>query len=136
MKMIALAIGIVVVGLAGYVYYMQAVANPAVARELREDPMGDRAKRVMLLRLPSGREIPVNYLREGEYVYAGADGRWWTELRGDGADVELLIQGEELSGKGRAIEDDPERRRDVFSRLRPNAIPFAGVLVAIELDVP
>ena len=54
---------------------MDRFVNPGVAEELRAEPDGDRAQKVMLLTLPSGREIPVNYLREGDRVYAGADGR-------------------------------------------------------------
>jgi hypothetical protein len=52
------------------------VANARVAENLRSDPNGERAARVMLLRLPDGSELPVNYLREGDLVFAGADGRW------------------------------------------------------------
>ena len=50
-------------------------------------PNGERARKVMLLTLPSGRELPVNYLREGDRVYAGADGRWWRELAAGNAPV-------------------------------------------------
>jgi hypothetical protein len=32
---------------------------------------------LLLLTMPDGRQIPVNYLREGNLVFAGADGRWW-----------------------------------------------------------
>ena len=67
-------------------------------------------------------------------LYAGADGTWWKELRGAGAHVTLLVQGEEITGHGRAIEDDPDRRTDVFSRLRPNAVSWAGTLVAVAID--
>ena len=57
--------------------YFALVTNEKVARELREVPDGERAARVMLLTFPDGRELPVNYLREGNQVFAGADGRWW-----------------------------------------------------------
>jgi hypothetical protein len=133
MKVALIAIVVLAGLVAGYVAYTAAIANPRVAQELREHPDGERARKVMLLTLPSGRTIPVNYLREGDVVYAGADGRWWRELRGQGARVELLIQGETLSGVARAVEDRPEHRADVFSRLRPNALKFAGTLVEIEL---
>lgn len=108
--------------------------NAAVVEELRAEPDGERAKKVMALTLPSGRTIPVNYLREGDTVYAGADFPWWRELRPDGGRGSVLIQGETLPGYIRAIEDDPERRTEVFARLRPNAVPWWGVLVVVELD--
>ena len=108
--------------------------NPRVADELRNDPDGERARKVMLISLPSGREIPVNYLRDGETVYAGADGRWWKELRGEGGRGSVLIRGERLHGHMRAVEDDAELRSSVFARLRPTAPDMFGTLVVIELD--
>ena len=116
------------------------LANRSVTRELRALPQGERADRVMLLTLPSGRTIPVNYLREGDVVYAGADGRWWRELRGDGAPVALETRGETLRGHARAIENDPARTHDVFARLRPTVPSWLpdwlnGVLVEIRLHV-
>ncbi len=121
---------------AGYVGYATFVANPRVEREVREQPDGERARKVMLLTLPSGKTIPVNYLREGGVVYAGADGLWWRELRGEGAPVTMLVRGEMLAGHGRAIEDDPGLRADVFSRLRPTAPAFTGTLVQVEIAPP
>jgi hypothetical protein len=120
---------------AGYAVYMVRVANPRVERELREHPNGERARKVMLLTLPSGRTLPVNYLREGDSVYAAADGRWWRELRGQGAPVELLVRGEALVGQARAIEDDPDRRSAVFEVLRPSAPKLFGTLVQVDLAV-
>ena len=118
---------------AGYGVYMARVANPSVERELRENPEGERARKVMLITLPSGRTLPVNYLREGDTIYAGADGRWWHELRGEGASVGLLVRGETLVGRARAIEDDPDHRSAVFDRLRPSAPKIFGTLVQIDL---
>jgi hypothetical protein len=132
-------IGLAVVGVLGlslvsYAIYMQLVANPAVLLELRDDPSGERAKKVMVLALPSGKRIPVNYLREGELVFAGADGSWWKELAADGTDVELLIRGENLRGRARAVEDDPAYTLDVFKRLRPTSYRYlGGTLVEIRL---
>ena len=76
------------------------VGNPRVVAELRDDPQGERAGIVMLLGLPDGRELPVNYLREGNQVFAGADGRWWRPLRDGNAPVRLLIRGETFDGQG------------------------------------
>jgi hypothetical protein len=137
MKYAAIVIALLVVSILGYAAYMILIANPGTIRELRENPHGERAKRVMLISLPSGREIPVNYLRDGNRVYAGADGQWWKELRGEAREVGVLIQGQSLRGQGISIEDDPQYRRDVFERLRPTAPDFTGgTLVVIEITPP
>ena len=133
MKYTLILIFTLLVLVASYLAYAAFITNPRVERELRESPNGERARKVMLLTLPSGRTIPVNYLRDGEVVYAGADGRWWRELRGEGAPVQLLLRGETRAGRGRAIEDDPDHRADVFGRLRPTAPKFTGTLVQIDL---
>jgi hypothetical protein len=108
--------------------------NPRVIRELREEPEGERAQKVMLLTLPSGKALPVNYLRDGATVYAAADFPWWRELRGEGGRGSVLIRGETFHGHVRVVEDDPELRESVFARLRPTAPRWMGTLVVIELD--
>jgi hypothetical protein len=131
-------LGIVLVGgvvlLVGGAFVYSWWMNPRVIRELREDPQGERAQEVMLLTLPSGKALPVNYLRDGDTVYAAADFPWWRELRGEGGRGSVLIRGETLHGRIRAVEDDPELRDSVFSRLRPTAPRWLGTLVVIELD--
>ncbi len=114
--------------------WVSSLLNARVVRELREQPDGERARKVMLLTLPSSKALPVNYLREGKRVYAGADFPWWRELRGEGGAVRVLIRGETLEGHGRAVEDDPALRASVFERLRPTAPSFLGTLVVISLD--
>ena len=128
-------IGVVVLALLalGAWLYGERVANPRVIRELLEDPDGERARKVMLLTLPSGRRIPVNYWREGDRVYAGADGRWWRELVG-GAPVTVVVRGAELRGQARAVTDDPDYTKRIFAELRPNALPGFGTLIEIQLD--
>ena len=133
MKYVLIAVVVLLLLVGSYAAYMNRVANPSVERELHEDPDGERVAKVMLITLPSGRTLPVNYLREGETVYAAADGRWWRQLRGEGAPVELLVLGETLAGHARAIEDDPDHRSAVFDRLRPSAPKLFGTLVQIEL---
>ena len=118
----------------GYWLYAEQIANPRVVRELIENPDGERAGRVMLLTLPGGRRIPVNYLREHSMVYAAADGRWWKKLVGDGVPVTLLVRGETLRGTARAVLDDPAYTQDVFKRLRPDAIEGFGTLVEVRLE--
>jgi hypothetical protein len=132
-----LVIGVVCIGLlaaASYVLVACGVMNRGVIRELREHPDGQRARKVMLLTLPSGKSIPVNYLREGDVVYAGADFPWWRELRGEGDDVSVLIRGQTLRGHGRAVKDDSALRKSVFERLRPTAPSWTGTLVEIQLE--
>ncbi len=133
MKYVLIALVLLVALVGCYAVYMNRVANPGVERELHEVPDGERARKVMLIRLPSGRTLPVNYLREGDTLYAAADGRWWRELRGEGAPVELLVRGETLTGQARAIKDDPDHRSAVFDRLRPSAPKLFGTLVQIDL---
>ncbi len=133
MKLAAVGIALLPAVALSWLFYQSRVANPRVVLELRQRPDGERASRVMLVTLPSGRTIPVNYLREADKVYAGADGRWWRELRGGGATVELLVRGEILRGNAVAIENDPEHRASVFARLRPSALSWAGTLVEITL---
>ncbi|MBW2388001.1 MAG: hypothetical protein JRG89_06140 [Deltaproteobacteria bacterium] len=112
---------------AGYWVYWEKVKNPRVVRELIEHPDGEQAARVMLLTLPSGRRIPVNYYREDDVVYAGADGTWWKELVGEGFPVTVLA---------RAVLDDPAYTERAFEKLRPNAIEGFGTLVEVKLEAP
>ena len=134
MKWVALSLVVVLLLLVAGGLLSSRVRNPQVVRELRENPEGERAQKVMLLSLPSGKSMPVNYLLDGRVVYAAADFPWWRELRGQGGRVTVLIRGDELSGQARAVEDDPELRASVFERLRPTAPKWAGTLVEIRLD--
>lgn len=133
MKWVLIVVGALAVLFFGYWAYQKFLANPRVAETLRTQPNGATAARVMLLTLPSGQTIPVNYLREGERVYAGADGRWWRELTTP-SPVTLLIRGETLRGTARAVRDDPVHTEDVFKRLRPTSYKWiGGVLIDIAL---
>ena len=106
--------------LGAFAYY-NLIGNDRVAEELCNNPGGERANIVMLLTLPSGRVLPVNYLREGNQVFAGADGGWWRAFRDGDIPVRVMIKGEQFSGNARVVLDDPEYTRGVFSRLRPAA---------------
>lgn len=88
----------------------------------------------MLLTLPSGTAIPVNYLREGSTVYAAADFPWWRGIEDSDGRASALIRGEILHGDIRAEQDDAALRDSVFDRLRPTAPRFTGTLIVIELD--
>jgi hypothetical protein len=134
MKWLGIALATLVALLVAAAFLYPRWTNPRVIRELREDPQGERAQKTMLLTLPSGKAIPVNYLRDGDTVYAAADFPWWRELRDGGGRGSVLVRGETLHGHIRAVEDDPERRDSVFARLRPTAPRWLGTLVVIELD--
>lgn len=134
MRLVLIAAAVLVLLVPGVFLYYEYFANPRIARELIDDPDGERAQKVMLVTLPSGRRIPVNYLREGDRVYAGADGTWWKELEGDSFPVTVLVRGETLTGRARAVLDDPEYTEAVFSRLRPNALAGFGTLIEVRLD--
>ncbi|MEM1435919.1 MAG: hypothetical protein AAGG11_17810 [Pseudomonadota bacterium] len=132
-------VGLLVLLMLGVRIYYATSVNAEVARELREDPGGERAARVMLLTFPDGRELPVNYLKDGNQVFAGADGRWWRAFRDGGVPVRVLIKGEVLAGRARTVLDDPEYTRSVFERLRPDVPKWLpewldAYLIVIDLD--
>lgn len=134
MKWIGIAILVVIALPAVFGAHQKIWTNPRVIQEIREEPDGELAKKVMLLALPSGKSIPVNYLRDGDTVYAVADFPWWRELRDGGGRGSVLIQGETLQGDVRAVLGDAALRDSVFERLRPTAPPFLGTMVVIALD--
>ena len=122
----------------GYVSKMMLITNPGVIEELKNNPEGERAARVMLLGFEDGSSIPVNYLREGNKVFAGADGPWWRSLV-DGARVTIFIKGESFTGQASVVLDNQTTVDDVFSRLRPNAPSWLpdwmnGKLVVITIE--
>ena len=101
--------------------YYSLVVNPRVIEEIAKSPEGERAGIVTLLTFPDGKQIPVNYLQEGNLVFIGADGGWWREFDGEGIPVDLLIRGKIFKGHGKVVLDNPEYTHEVFARLRPNA---------------
>ena len=134
--LIAALAGLVFLGLLAYALLL---GNPRVAREIQDDPQGERAGIVMLLGLPNGRTLPVNYRREGSRVFVGADGPWWRAVRDGNAPVTVTIRGETLTGRARVVFDDPDYKRAVFERLRPDVPKWLPAwmdahLVVIDLD--
>ena len=112
--------------------------NARVMAEIKTNPQGDRAARTMIVTLADGRIYPVNYLREGDRVFMGIDGRWWRVFQGQGQSVDMLIKNQRLSGHGRVVLDNQEYVDQVFARLRPKAPSWLpawlnGKLVVIEL---
>ena len=98
MRVALIVLAILTVLIIGYGVYVTSIGNSGVVAELKQNPMGKRAERTMLLMFSGGKMIPVNYLREGNRVYAGADGWWWRAFDGEGSAVTMLIQGEVLAG--------------------------------------
>lgn len=136
-------LGFVVVGLVvlvlGFILHTRLVQNPRVLALLEREPQGERAGRVLVLSLPSGKTIPVNYWidpaeHDREVAYVASDFFWWRELRGEGGPVGLVVRDRRRTGHARAIEDDPSRRDRIFENLRPTAPKGFGVLVEIVLD--
>ena len=110
-----------------------------VAQDIRDNPDGERARRAMLIYLPDGRMYPVNYLMEGDLVFMGIDGLWWRDFRDSDVPVRMLIRGQEYTGRGRVVLDNPAYVDDVFSRLRPTVPEWLpdwlnGKLVVITLE--
>jgi len=139
MKWMMVLLGVLAVVFIAFSSYWTLIKNPQIVRELQDDPQGTRAGIVMLLTFPDGKRLPVNYLRESDTVYVGADGPWWRAFRDKGAPVSLEIRGQQLSGHAVAILDDKARVDDVFSRLRPTVPQWLpdwmnGKLIVISLE--
>ena len=89
---VALVIAVLVGGVTLFVSC--GFMNRGVVRELLAEPNGEKAAKVMLMTLPSGKQLPVNYWRDpneeaGTFVYAAADFPWWKELQGEGHRVKI-----------------------------------------------
>ena len=54
---------IIVAALVATVAYFRWVINPQIIEALKTDPNSEEADKVLVLTLPSGRQLPVNYLR-------------------------------------------------------------------------
>jgi len=139
MRVSLIVLAILTLSILGYGVYVTQIGNPGVVADLKQNPMGKRAERTMLLMFSQGKTIPVNYLREGSLVYAGADGWWWREFEGEGAAVTLLVRGEELKGHATVFLEDQEFIDKVFSKLRPTVPVWLpdwanGKLVIIDLN--
>lgn len=121
--------------------YGRLVTNPKVVAELVNNPDGERAVKVMLLTLPQGQVLPVNYWREDRLVFVGADGGWWRQFQPSGAVVTLLIKGVQHSGQARVVLDNAGYTAEIFAKLRPTAPAWLptwlnGKPIVIELEPP
>ena len=137
-----IALGLIVITVAALAIWLPQRSertNAWVITEIQTNPGGKLAARSMVITLADGRVYPVNYLREGNLVFMGIDGRWWRAFRGDGQQVEMLIQGQLLIGSARVELDDQAYIDEVFARLRPKVPSWLpdwlnGKLVVITLD--
>lgn len=115
------------------------VYNPVVTTILQSDHHALLSGRTMLLTLENRetsqpKTFPVNYLREEEMVYIGSDFGWEKHLVG-GAEVRLLIQGEEYVGWALPILDDPERSTAGLRKLRPGTYKLAEWIGSVFVEV-
>lgn len=91
------------------------LGNPAV-RLLLQSPLHGIASGGLALITVTGRQsgrsytIPVSYRQDGDLVKIGVGWperkRWWRNLRGDGAAVELRLKGREHTGHAVARGDE------------------------------
>ena len=138
LKWTGIVIGAFTLLLGSAALFFSLVINPAVMNEIRTNPTGQEAQEAMLLTF-EGRTLPVNYLKEGNTVFMGVDGRWWRTFTGEGKPVSMLIQGEIYNGQAVVVLDDPAYAEEVFSRLRstaPEWLPtwLQGKLVVITIN--
>ena len=137
-----IALGLFVIAVAVLAIWLPQRAertNALVIAEIQTNPGGERAARSMVITLADGRVYPVNYLREGNLVFMGIDGRWWRAFQGAGQQVEMLIQGQRLTGLAKVELDDQAYIDEIFARLRPKVPSWLpdwlnGKLVAITLE--
>ena len=138
LKWVAIIVGLLALSpsLVGVIFSL--VINPIVSAELRNNPNGKEAREAMLLTF-EGRRLPVNYLKEGNSVFIGVDGRWWRAFAGRSVPVSMIMGGQVYAGFAELAADDPAYVKDVFSRLRPTTPDWLpdwlnAQLVVITLD--
>ena len=119
-RFVALALLVILVSVFFYFYIATVfVGNPRVIAELQSEPDGQLSDLVGILTLPDDRKIPVNYLHENNQVFLGADGPWWRDFRGDGAEVVMWIKGDEFKGLARVKLGESQTKDRVFPTIRP-----------------
>ena len=129
LTIVSILIGTLVALALGYALYQTYITNPRVVRELLDNPQGKTAARVMLVNLPSGKMLPVNYLYKHEKYWVGADGGWWRELREPGVSLSIIVKGKTIIAQGIAIEDDQQLTDEIFTELRPSAPRWVGAIL-------
>lgn len=114
------------------------IGNPFMKLILRSPLHGLFSKNVMLITYvgrKSGRTYttPVNYLVQGDVLRTVSfrERTWWRNLRG-GSSVILRLQGRDVKGWGRVIEDEQEVVTGLESYLRQ--VPQYARYLGVELD--
>ncbi len=112
--------------------------NPIMIWLLKSPLHGFVSKGVMLVTVTgrkSGKLIstPTNYLRDGNtlWIISWRERKWWRNLRG-GANVQTLLAGQNLKGRGQIIEEGPAVAQSLFEYYRK--VPKAAKYVGIGLD--
>ena len=119
-RFVALALIGILVSVFFYFYIATVfVGNPRVIAELQSEPDGQLSDLVGILTLPDESKIPVNYLHEKKQVFLGADGLWWRNFRGEGAEVVMWIKGNEFKGRALVKLGDSVTKDRVFPIIRP-----------------
>ena len=138
MRALKWILGTLVILVSAYFATFFLFINPMILKQIKNEPTSEIAGEALVLTFSSGKEIPVNYLREGNQVFIGADGPWWREFKDGPTPVNLVIKAEKLAGSATLILDDPEYTQEIFARLRPTTpewLPdwLAGKLIVINL---
>jgi len=125
--------------LAGIVVVVTVTANPLVSTILRSERHAMLSDRIILITMRERDTsdmvtFPVNYLREADTVYIRCDSGWWKNLEG-GAEVRMLIEGNDLVGWATPILDDPQRSSEGFKKLRPSTYKWALWTGAVFIKV-
>lgn len=80
----------------------------------------------------SGKPIstPTNYLRAGNtlWVISWRERKWWRNLR-NGAQVQVLLAGKSLEGRGQVIEEEKAVAQSLldYYRKAPKAAKYVGI---------
>ena len=119
-RFVTLALMVILASVFLYFYIATVfVGNPRVIADLQSEPEGPLSDLVGILTLPDNRKIPVNYLYENKQVFLGADGPWWRDFRGDGAEVVIWIKGDEFKGRATVKLGESDAKDRVFPIIRP-----------------
>jgi len=112
--------------------------NPMMIWLLKSPLHGMISRGVMLVTVAgckSGRtiSIPTNYLRDGNtlWVISWRDRMWWRNLRG-GANVQVLLAGRGVEGRGQVIEEEKAVAQSLFDYYRKT--PQVAKYVQVGLD--
>lgn len=95
------------------------------------------SKRIMILKFTgrkTGRAFatPVSYCREGDSVYCFTHAGWWKNFKG-GAEVGMLIQGQEYKGTAISINDDQQKMVEALRKLLSN-VPSDASFYGVKID--